>query len=314
MRLFKKQQPFELQPRRRPAPVAQSIKPKQAFSYYAKRSLGDENTGRGRGDRSVETTNSSAGTASIWQNSKIRLGLALLAGLFGMYLFTLSTTPKIVFISPGDSKVFLREEAVYKQASQVLLRNSVLNRNKLTIDTNSIILGLREQFPEIQQASVVTPLLGQTPIVYIEASKPSFILATEGSNAFLLDPTGRALAAVNQIPDTSKLVVPTIQDQSNRKIAVGQRVLSSTTISFTTNVLQALSAKGVKTSSLIMPAAKHELDVYIANKPYFVKFNLSEDALQQAGTFLAAKKRLEADKVQPSLYIDVRVPERVYYK
>ncbi len=63
-----------------------------------------------------------------------------------------------------------------------------------------------------------------------------------------------------------------------------------------------------------MPPAAYELDVYLSETPYYVKFNLENDALQQAGTFLAAKQRLDRDNIRPEKYVDVRVSGRAYYK
>ena len=65
---------------------------------------------------------------------------------------------------------------------------------------------------------------------------------------------------------------------------------------------------------MTLPPAASELDVKIAGKPYFVKFNLqADDARRQAGTFLATQAQLQRKGITPAQYIDVRVEGRAYY-
>jgi hypothetical protein len=184
----------------------------------------------------------------------------------------------------------------------------------LTLDTTAVRDELLKNYPEIMNVSVATPMFGHQPQIYIEPYKPSFILTTTSSNAFLLDTNGRALASTSQIPDISKLGLPTLQDKTGTEVKLGSRAIPGTTVSFVQTVVAALHAKGIEVSNLTLPAGAYELDVSIAGKPYYAKFNLMNDALQQSGTFLAVQGRLRTAKVIPAQYIDVRVPERAYYK
>jgi hypothetical protein len=67
---------------------------------------------------------------------------------------------------------------------------------------------------------------------------------------------------------------------------------------------------------MILPAASRELDIHLTGLPYFVKFNLNDnaDAKQQVGTFLATRKYLTTHNITPTQYVDARVLGRVYYK
>jgi hypothetical protein len=231
-----------------------------------------------------------------------------------IYLLSLSNKPKVVLLQDKTTAYFLQQPLVYQQAAERSLGRSLINRNKLTVDTASVRSDLLTNFPEIKNVSVALPTLGNQPLVYIEPYKPSFILTTTSSNAFLLDATGRALAMASQVPDIDKLAVPTLQDRTGTPVNLGKRALPSTTVRFTESVVAALKAEGVNTSSLVLPPGAYELDAYIEGSPYFVKFNLQGDALQQAGTFLAVKLRIDGVNIKPAQYIDVRVPERAYYK
>jgi hypothetical protein len=70
---------------------------------------------------------------------------------------------------------------------------------------------------------------------------------------------------------------------------------------------------GVPIKSLTFPPLAQELDLATEDQPYFVKFYLGGDPLVQAGTFLAARHQFSSG-VKPSVYLDVRVPGKIFYK
>jgi hypothetical protein len=312
MGFFKKQKPTEeISGRRRPLPSNSVSQRTQAFSYYNQRSAPQANTGRGQSQDSE-----SAGSGSRpWylQGPVMAVGaFVVLVGL--MYLLTLTSNPKIVELSSNGSNYFMQESSVYQQTAAQSLSSSLFNKNKLTVDTVKVAKDLTTEFPEIHTATVVIPLLGHQPVVYISPYRPAFILTTTDNKAYLLDENGRAEASASQITNPDDLSVPTVQDKSGLEIKLGSQALPTGTVHFVLNVVSMLNAANVKPQTLALPAASSELDAAISGKPYLVKFNLQGDAKLQAGTFLATKERLEKDHVAPAQYIDVRVPERAYYK
>lgn len=301
--------------RRRPLQGAYpSEAPNKMFSYYSQRNNASTNLGR---RESPETIDAGHGTGvfSVPGRHKVLTLIILFVGMGCLVLASISSTnPRIVLLQDDTTAYFLQEREVYQRTAEQSLQKSVFNRNKLTVDTANVRLELLKHHPEIKNVSVALPLFGTQPQVYIEPYKPSFILTTTSSNAFLLDATGRALANTNQIMDVDNLGVPTIQDKTGSSVELGSRALPSTTVTFAQTVLKALNAKGIKASTLTLPAAAYQLDVAIAGQPYYVKFNLENDALQQAGTYLAVQNRLKVEKKTPAQYVDVRVPDRAYYK
>jgi hypothetical protein len=295
-----------------PPPADNQTRPPTMFSYYAKRSNNSENTGRRHADEApVRAT--TAASAAIGRHRALLTAAAVAVILGTIYLSYLKPEPRIVLIQDTATANFLQESAMYRQTAEETLRTSLFNRSKLTVDAGAVRRDMLANHPEIKNAVVVLPIVGMQPHVHIEPYKPSFILTTTSSNAFLLDETGRALATTTQIPHIDKLGVPTIQDRTGVVVELGNRALPSTTVLFAQTVIAALKAKQVTAASLVLSSA-FQLDVYIAGTPYYVKFNMQQDALQQAGALLATQKRLQTDRVRPGEYIDVRVPERAYYK
>lgn len=299
--------------RRRPNLTDSAALP-PAFSYYSKRSNRPENTSR-RDQLSIASDAISARPSLTSLGHRLVYAIAGFAGAaLGIYVLMLSSTPVIVLRQDAATAYFLQDKTVYQESAKRVLKTSILNKNKLTVDNTGITLSLLKSYPEIKSVDFSVPLIARHPVIFIEPYQPSFILTTTDSNAFLLDATGRALATTTQISNIEDMNVPTLQDKTGITVKTGTRALPSTTISFTQTVVTALKAANISVSSLVLPAAAYELDVYISGSPYYVKFNLQEDPLQQAGTFIATKDRLTNDKVKVGEYIDVRVLGRSYYK
>lgn len=312
MGLRNKQQPEQPAGRRRLQGDYQAERP-QAFSYYARRATSEANTGRSE----PETTRLKPSVFGSLQSQKTRL-LAVVGVLVLAVLAILSTTlagqPKVTLIKNNDSAYFLQSPDTYAATAEKVLRGSWLNNSKLTVDTGKVAAELKRSYPEVKNATVVLPVIGTSPTVYVEPYRPAFILTTTNSSAFLLDENGRALVSVSQITNTGELSVPTIQDRNSHVATLGKQVLPRTTISFIEEVLRILEAHSIEETAIVLPPESSEVHVSIAGKPYFVKFNLEGSARQQAGTYVAMKQRLEKDRIPVSQYVDVRVPDRAYIR
>lgn len=284
-----------------------------AFSYYARRSERNINTGRTIGrDNSIIKINWFAVLGR-------RIGLIILAIVIVAAVIknlTITATPNIIPLSSGGNQYFLHGLSTYSQATASILRQSIWNNNKLTINTDAVAQKLKQLFPELSSVSVVLPILGQRPEVYIQPNQPALILHTTDNGSYVLDQNGTALIATQQLPKQYKATLIVVNDQSGLKVAVGKQALTSDNVSFIQQVVLQLSVHKVVIKTLILPSAASELDATVVNQPYYVKFNMHasvQDARQQAGTFIAAEHYLAGQHIVPSSYIDVRSDNRAYY-
>jgi hypothetical protein len=231
-------------------------------------------------------------------------------------ILQLSADPKVVPLTSSSNNYFLRNTTTYEQAAQKLFKSSLLNGNKLTVNTDQIAENLRQEFPELSDVSITLPLIGHRPVVYIAPTTPSLILATGQNQAYVLDENGKALAATSQVPDVDALQLPLVTDQSGIKLATGSVALPSDDIAFILTINGQLRAQHYQPSSLVLPPATSELDVHFKGKSYYGKFNMHNTATakQQAGTFVATDTYLAGKHITPAQYIDVRVDGRAYYK
>ncbi len=242
---------------------------------------------------------------------KIVLAVILIACVIS--LLQIDTKPRIVILNSSASSYALHTKAEYEAVVTNKLRSSFLDSNKITVNTRGIVTALRQKFPEIYDASVVLPLVGHRPTVFVELAQPKLVLRTASMTA-ILDEAGRALS-VSATTETVSSALPLLSDESSLKASVGQIALPSSTVRFVLDVVRQFKAQDTRISKLILPAGTEELDVYPAGVKYHVKFNVHETtSRQQAGTYFAVRQELEQRQGSkaPKQYVDVRLTGRAY--
>jgi hypothetical protein len=300
------------QPRRRPTSTGREPGT-TPYSYRARRSEEAVNVGRQLNREKLKPVVHKARRFLI-----ARFGLLILLIAAAASLVSVATLSPNADVLPLNSNTkadtFLRPTKVYQDAANKLLSQSIWNRNKITIDTDKVSQELVKQFPELSNASVVLPLVSHRPIIYIEPAQPTLIMVAS-NGAYVIDASGKALSSTQGLSAAKQQSLPTITDQTGFKVTVNKQALPADDVQFIRTVTAQLAAKGYQVSTITLPAAASELDVRIANQPYYVKFNLqTNDPREQAGTFLATMAELKQQNVTPAEYVDVRIDTHAYYK
>jgi len=236
---------------------------------------------------------------------------ALAVSLF--YVTTLSTRPNIQIQRSSDQTLVSSVDR-YEKEAEAILRRSLLNRSKLTINTDKIAAELHEAFPELGDITVVIPLVDRRPVVQAQPIPPALALSTQKNGVFVIDAKGRAIAKAADVDSSVRDALPLVRDESGLDIEVGSGALPETNVAFIQEIFGQLAGKQIVIESISLPATTNELRVQVRGKPYFVKFDLQGEGRFQAGTYLAVKAKLERDGVTPAEYIDVRVPEKAFYR
>ena len=233
----------------------------------------------------------------------------ILAGI--AYNLLVRSEPKIALNSTA-----LHSTETYRQAVVSALKG-LKNRNKLTFDKKGLTTELKQQFPEISNVTVELPLFGQVPSIRLSIAKPSLVLkGAEGTigaaERLIVDAKGTLIGSQQNFPSVKDL--PLITDETGFVANIGQPILSLSDVSFILNVLAQAEKAKVPIASLTLPKLAQELDLRTSDRNYFVKLYLGGDALLQAGQFLAARAQFDKQNSQPSQYLDVRVPGKIYFK
>jgi hypothetical protein len=147
--------------------------------------------------------------------------------------------------------------------------------------------------------------------VHLNIAAPSFFLIS-GGRIYVVDAAGYVVAGASSLPNVKNLTQVT--DQSGFKVALGQPAMSSANVTFINTLLAELKYANVSISSLTLPLQAQELDLRTTDHGYYIKFFLGGDVLQETGQFLATRHNFATTNTQPSEYLDVRVPGKIYYK
>jgi hypothetical protein len=298
--------------RQRLRPDQSQVRPSnsQTFSYHAQRS--DQSTNTGRQFRKEILSPAAKNAAQFWMQ-RFGLGILLIVGVICFIsAVTLSSDVKIQQLGPINRSSLFHNQAAYQASAKALINNSLLNHNKITINTTQISNKLLQAYPELSSVNVALPLLSHRPIIYISYTEPALIVHNQ-AGSFVLDTAGKVLAPTSG--EAVNLGLPSVTDASGFQLALNNQVLSSGDVRFIQTVVAGLRAKHIAISNMTLPPAANELDVSIGVKQYYVKFNLHNATPDlQVGTFLATQKRLQGEGITPAKYIDVRVDGRAYYQ
>jgi len=237
--------------------------------------------------------------------------ILIVIALIGIVAFsTTLSSSAIVLFAEGESPY--RSSETYKKEIQDLLNNSIWNKSKLTISSSKLEAAILEEFPELDAARVVLPIVGRRPAVTVHARQPILIL-TAGSKALVIDASGKAVGEASQLQSSVSNTLLKAQDQSALTPNVGDQALTSEAVAFIYSFKEQLKAKNIQVDRIVLPPVANEADIYIKDTPYFIKTDYAGDSRVQSGAYIAAKDTFPS-KGQPKEYVDVRVEEKVFYK
>lgn len=315
MSLFKKNKPKKNDDLRRTRRSASDLKKQESLKYGSTRQDVKDLAGREK-QRLSKKQIEDVGLFQYWLRriGLLILLLAITASLTS--ILTVSSDVEIVIDDQNNSSAFLRDSnSEYEVAARSLLNKSLLNRNKLTINSESIENGIKDKFAEISGVELKIPLFAHRPIIHIRAEIPSVVLNSTGGS-YALSRDGYALMPSGKLPSSVRDKLPQVNDQSGIAINIGGQALPSDNVAFINEVVGQLREKNIEVESFTIPIGTSELDAKVAGQAYSVKFNLHPppDVKQQIGTFLATKAMLERKSIPITQYIDVRVEGRAYYR
>lgn len=281
---------------------------RSVYSYHSKRSERTDQLTR-RPDEVVEKKQVRKKRKVVQHIPALFLVIVIMVSV--LYLSTVDTKVRVVV--KDDKNTTLRDPAVYQEAATKFVNGSIVNHSKLLFDSQGLTEHIKQEFPEIAAATVTLPVMGRRPVVSVQTTKPGFILVSD-QNAYVVGTNGVALLNVRDGQNVSNLGLRTVNDESGVVIEPGKAALPQEQALFISTVVEQLEKQGLQVESLTIPSSPYDLNVKLVGASYYVKFNILEDPKQQAGSFIALKKKLDSDKVIPKEYIDVRVGERVFYR
>ncbi len=294
-----------------------SSKRSQFYAYSSSNNKRERNSATGserrqssaEGDRAKPNSKSRGLKLNLERLSLIAV-LILVAGSL-VYISTLSTSARVVVEESKKSKL-LHSKQEYSDSLEQILSSSMLNKSKITVDTQKIGQQLMDDFPEVNEVNVLIPLAGRRPTVRISTDEVKLVVVSN-NEAYGVGKSGKLLVRAKDKPSITD-GLPTVVDDSNLGSKLGQNILTSQDVDYILNVIEQLSEKDIKIESITLPRLAAEMHIKPKDQDYIVKFSFLSDYRVAVGQYLALRKKLQAEGITPSEYIDSRVEERIYYK
>lgn len=217
----------------------------------------------------------------------------------------------------GGGTVHLPPTIAYEATAKQFRSSSPGNSFVFSLDADALSQYLIAHHHEISSVKVIRHPFSRSVDLAVTLRQPVLMWQTSHENqAFYVDANGISFSFDGYTNRDAKLVH--VNDESSVPAQLGVPVASSRQISFLGQLVGqiATSAGSQLTVSKIVfpPSSTKEIDVYLTGKPYFVKVYLDRSGKAQAEELIKAVSYLQQKGTQPSQYIDVRVPERVFYK
>ena len=229
------------------------------------------------------------------------------------YILYLSTGINLN-VDKSSGSDLLKPASVYSKSASLYLSHSVANISKITVNSTGLENYMENNFPELNRVSVTVPFVGHELTLNISQSVPVAIVAASDNKVYLVKSNGVVMcdASSTEMSNyTSKIpyIISPYKD-----IKINHQVLSVQDLSFITYAYKELNAHSIETVTYTLVPNSRELDVKLASDSYLVKYNLENSSKEQVGSYLALKKYLNTNKINPAQDIDVRVIGRAYYK
>lgn len=269
-------------------------------------------SGRGENELARQNRNSLLGGHKFaWRHVPTYLAVLMFVCAF-LYVLSLSSDPRVVVEQqPG---IIQRDAAVYESEVRTLWNKSFRNRSKLTTDTVSTRKAILDQYRELGNVRIQLPLVGRRATIVLVPEVP--VLQIQAQNGlFYVDATGKALIDTSYVKQVD--TVPTVLDDSILTVDPGKPVLSQAQTTYIVELFSELAATNLKVDSVTLSnQSANQLDVRLTGQKYFIKFQMDSDSdvRQAVGAYLVVRKKFESEGQGPSEYIDVRIPEKVFYK
>lgn len=244
-----------------------------------------------------------------------RVLLIFVTVLFVIFVYRM----RIQTVSVASSKnapVSAQQLALYEKTIRSFIdSNAPLQQSWLT-DSAALSKTLRQAHPEVKTVRTTTRNPFSTEMkTSVTFRQPVFVWRGLGEQQFI-DEEG-VLFTDNMYKDIAVSKLPLIEDQGGAAVEAGQTVLTDTIVSDIAALykqLPDLYSGGAKVSKILLPRSTREIQAQVTGQNYVIKFSAERSIDEQIGELRLLLDLLKQTNTVPSSYIDVRVPNKVYYK
>ncbi len=276
-----------------------------------------------KNQRTIDKTKSKNNFRSTPESSRTSI-FGLIYRWFGIiviiFLVVANTTlsDAIVKMNGDNQTNMYRPLEEYSEGINSIFKSSVKNRSKFTLNSTTFEAKIKNEFPEVKGAVVVTPLAGRRLQVGLVLEQPLARLNQSLSNSqAVLSESGTVVleddaTVINeQFAKIPSLSIPNIN------YSVGDQILTSSEADLIKLLVSEFDSSDPyrhKVKSIEFDVQKREIRVRFDGAGYFAKLTPERESRAQVGALVSALKSLSERGEMPSEYIDVRVDDRVFVK
>jgi cell division septal protein FtsQ len=192
--------------------------------------------------------------------------------------------------------------------TNTIMSASLLGKNTLFLSTGKIEEQLKAKNNQLGSVAVTRDFFNGLVITITEQT-PS-IAWRSGSSVFVLSSDGRAFAENKD----SNVALPIVNDNAKIPVQIGQKVVPGEFVTFVQKVVSGLPGQGIEIASMSVPAESIG-ELYVQTKgKYYIKFDTGRGAEEQLSDLKSMLAGLAVQKKLPNEYIDLRIPDRIFYK
>lgn len=219
--------------------------------------------------------------------------------IFGSHLFDVRT------IKTKGNQTLTTDEL--DRQTRALLKSSLLGNNWLFTNTKAVAAQLKSQNYQLGTV-VVRKRLPTDLLIQVEERQPSLTWKS-ADKTYILSEEGKAFTVLQK----SDPKLPLIVDQTNLPVDLGTQVVPKTFIVFANSVFSGLTKQGIAVEQASVTESTSELYVK-TKKGYTIKFDTERTAEQQLNDLSLLLSSLSKQKKTVNEYIDLRIPQKVFYK
>lgn len=229
--------------------------------------------------------------------------ISLLIGLF--YLIFGSQIFDVGSIKTVGNKTLTQTEL--DRQTREIMKATFFGDNWLFLNTSYLADQLKHQNYQIGKIAVRKRLFTNLEI-QIDERQPS--LGWKSADViYILSEDGRAFSTI----EGSDNRLPFIVDQTNLPVELGAQVVPKNFVNFALEIIAGLKRQGVEIEQASVSESTSEL--YIKTKKgYVIKFDSGRSAIEQLADLATLLKLVAQQKKPVTEYIDLRIPQKVFYK
>lgn len=295
--------------RRKKDATSTEFQSKKVITYHSSRSRAGQNTGR---RQSRDDSSPKRPSAVVWIKSWLPSVTLVIIVSCLLSLLVLGGEPRVRIIQ-SEGGIVRHDTLEYDSGIQAIWSDSINNLTKITAKTTDAETSIKKMYPELDIVRVELPFIGRRPLVTIVPALPAATLVNP-TGAYYVSHQGELLSpADDDFNYTGSQPLISITDQSGLEPKPGEYVLTTHQVAAIRTYVNGLEENKVQVERVILPPEPNRVDVVLRDEKFIINFSLSEDPRQGIGAYLAVADTF-VDKEKPQDYVDVRVPEKVFYK